>query len=184
MGSIGPPRPVFPAVLAAAPVAILVATLAAGCTTQRASFPGQDTDQVWTALVAVAGTPDYGDVPADERWSVKENSVWLDPAALRIEIYRELVRTTDLGSTRPWSRQRTWRFRVRLEPGDPPTVEFRSRGVGAPLRALEEAERFFEDVSELLGIETAADRETGAATLTPADRRVILATRSGGAGSD
>ena len=180
MGSIGPSRPVFPAVLAAA----LVATLAAGCTTQRASFPGQTTDQVWTALVAVAETPDYGDVPADERWSVKENSVWLDPAALRIEIYRELVRTTDLGSTRPWSRQRTWRFRVRLEPGDPPTVEFRSRGVGAPLRALEEAERFFEDVSELLGIETDADGEENAATLTAGDREVILATRSGDARSN
>ncbi len=180
MESIEPPGPVFPAVLAAA----LVATLAAGCTTQRASFPGQDTDQVWTALVAVAETPDYSDVPADERWSVKENTIWLDSGGLRIEIYRELVRTTDLGSTRPWSKQRTWRFRVRLEPGDPPTVEFRSRGVGAPFRALEEAERFFEDVAELLAVETTADREAGAATLTTADRRVILATRSGGAGSD
>jgi hypothetical protein len=135
------------------PVLLLLAALglsASGCTTARQSFPDHDASQVWTALVAVAQTPDYRDPDPTRRWHVRENQVWVDEEIPLIEIYRELDRVRYPARMDPRREHRTWRFRIILEKEDPPTAQFVSRGWGVPMHASEEARRFFMDVIELL----------------------------------
>ena len=42
------------------PVVLVLAVVCAGCTSQRQSYPGHDPGVLWTAMMAVADTPDYG----------------------------------------------------------------------------------------------------------------------------
>lgn len=139
--------------LALAPLVLMtgLAVAGAGCTVERHTFPGQEPEVLWTAMVAVADTPDYGADEPDRRWSVKENVAHADPDDRRIEIYREIVRHSDLTTVRPKKERRTFRFQVELEEFDPPTVAFRSRGTGVPRHAQEEADRYFADVAGLVG---------------------------------
>ena len=130
---------------------LLAAFTLAGCTSFREEFPGQDVPQLWTALVAVAETPDYSDDDPDKRWIVQENDVWVDEENARIEVYRKVHRLLHRARTEPLLENRTWRFQVVMEQSDPPTAEFVSRGFAVPTHATMEAERFFEDVWSILG---------------------------------
>lgn len=70
----------------------LVTAGIAGCASVEREFDGSPTNQVWSALVAAAESPEYdGPDPAD-RWTVVENEVWIAPEEGRIEIYRRLKR--------------------------------------------------------------------------------------------
>ncbi len=131
-------------------VCVLATLTMSGCTTVRQDFPDQDPGHVWTAMVAVAETPDYSHSDAAKRWIVRENNVWLDTANSRIEIYRELDRVLDLANADPRRENRTWLFRITLDPTDPPLAEFTSRGWGVPMRARDEGLRYFADVLDLL----------------------------------
>jgi len=91
-----------------------------GCTTVLESFPGEDPGHVWTALVAVAQTPDYSDADPAERWMVKENHVYVDEPNARIEIYRELDRVLHRARTTPVREERTWKFQILFDPEDRP----------------------------------------------------------------
>ncbi len=122
-----------------------------GCTQVRQSFPGKDPGQVWTAMVAVANTPDYSDPDPAQRWQVKENRVWIDEETARIEIYRELDRVLNLASAKPRREHRTWEFQILYEGGDPPSATFVSRGWGVPMQAADEGDRYFADVWDMLG---------------------------------
>ena len=130
---------------------LLAAVSLPGCTTIVETFADEDPAHVWTALVAVAQTPDYSDDDPDERWTVKENHVFVDEANARIEIYRELDRVIHRARTNPVRQERTWKFQILFEPGPPPRAIFTSRRLGVPMQAADEAERFFDDVWELLG---------------------------------
>ena len=92
-------------------------------------FAGLPSDQVWTALVAVAQSPSYDD------WTVTDNDVWVDEAARRIEIYRRLRRVIQQPAYKARRENREWRFQVIFEPTDPPQATFTSRGLGVPSHA-------------------------------------------------
>ena len=122
-----------------------------GCTSVKHSFLGYDSDQVWTAMVAVARTPAYDD------WNVAANNVWVDEREYRIEIQRHLRRVRYRPDTDPSRENQTWRFEIRLVELDPPLARFVSRGVGQPTDAYREGNRYFLDVHDLLlGVPTEA----------------------------
>ncbi len=123
-------------------VVILAGTLLCGGTSVRREFLGSPPDQVWTAMVAVANSPDYDD------WTVTQNDVWVDDASQRIEIYRRMRRVIHQPAYKARRENREWRFQVIFEP---PVATFTSRGMGVPAHAQEEAEHFFDDVLDLLG---------------------------------
>ncbi|UCD75273.1 MAG: hypothetical protein JSV91_16000 [Phycisphaerales bacterium] len=125
--------------------------LLAGCTTVRQTFHDQDPQHVWTALIAVAETPDYSSEDPNERWTVDENHVAVFDEERRIEIYRRLDRMLYRPGAKPIRQDRTWRFQILLENLDPPTVAFISRGWGIPQVAQWEARKYYADVWDILG---------------------------------
>lgn len=126
-------------------VVLLAVLTLSGCTTVHQEFAGLPSDQVWTALVAVAESPNY------DEWTVTDNDVWVDEAARRIEIYRRLRRVIHQPAYKARRENREWRFQVIFEPTDPPLATFTSRGLGVPSQAQEEGEHYFQDVMDLLG---------------------------------
>lgn len=143
-----------------------------GCTTAKATFPSESPEAVWTALVAVAESPDYDAEAIDDRWRVKENAVRVDRENARIEIYRQLRRTINKAGSRPWSESQEWRFRIVMEELEPPTAVFTSRGLAVPAHAKAEAKRYFDDVRALLDTESMegagdGERAGGAAQSEP-----------------
>lgn len=127
---------------------VAAAALATGCTTVRQEFRGRDAGQVWTAMQAVAQSPEYRD------WHVMENEVWVDPNQARLEIFRVVERSYNRAGGRPWHERKNWKFQVSMEETDPPIARFTSRGLAVPARASEEGRRFFADVRRLLYAET------------------------------
>src|SRR5687767_3542074 len=102
-------------------IVLACATSFGGCTTIRETFPGHDADQVWTAMVAAARTPDYNHPDYTQRWTVRENQVWVDEENSRIEIFRRLERDLHRPASRPLHEQREWKIQATLEERDPPT---------------------------------------------------------------
>ncbi len=136
------------------PLTLLLLTLSlAGCgVKQRAIMPGRDPDQVWNAMVAVAQTPDYSSSPDPAmRWTVRENDVWIDSDASRIEIYRRVERELRQPLEQPRRETRDWKIAVLLEKRDPPTILFQTRNSGVAAHAWDEAERYFNEVAQFLG---------------------------------
>jgi hypothetical protein len=130
---------------------LLVMALGSGCTTVRETFPDKTPEQVWTALVAVAETPDYDAEDPADRWHIRENRATVFDESARIEIYRRLQRVRHPERARPLTQSRTWRFQVTLVSTDPPRAKFVSRGPAIPSHAEDEANRYFDDVWMLLG---------------------------------
>ncbi|MCH8316306.1 MAG: hypothetical protein IIA64_10070 [Planctomycetes bacterium] len=125
-------------------VVLLAVSMLFGCTTVHQEFAGLPSDQVWTALLAVAESPNYDD------WIVTDNDVWVDEATQRIEIYRRLRRVIQQPAYKARRENREWRFQVIFELTDPPLATFTSRGLGVPSHAQHEGERYFLDVLDLL----------------------------------
>ena len=115
-----------------------------GCTSVEHSFLGYGSDQVWTAMVAVARTPAYDD------WKVAANDVWVDEREYRIEVHRHLRRVLYRPVAEAHRESQTWRFEIRLVELDPPLARFVSRGLGQPTDARREGNRYFLDVHDLL----------------------------------
>lgn len=148
-----------PTLLATVPSAVLIC-LMAGCTSRSANFEGYADDQVWSAMVAAARTPEYDD------WKVQDNQVMVDESGKRLEIYRYLKRLYVTPFADPQKEQEEWRIQVVLsrdESLDVPTVEFMARQVSVPAHVWREADRYFAQVRSLLGPATAPATET----LTP-----------------
>ncbi len=144
-------------------VVLLAVSVLFGCTTVHQEFAGLPSDQVWTALVAVAESPGYDD------WIVTDNDVWVDEAAHRIEIYRRLRRVIHQPAYKARRENREWRFQVIFEPTDPPLATFTSRGLGVPSHAQHEGERYFLDVLDLLGGMPPADEAPSTASSDTSD---------------
>src|SRR5688572_5270240 len=132
-------------------ISVGATTVLAACTTIREAFPGHEADEVWTAMVAAARTPDYNHPDYTRRWMVRENQVWVDDENSRIEIFRRVERDLYRPASKSLQEQREWKIQAALGERDPPTIRFRSRQVGVPAHAWDEAERYFDDVWELLG---------------------------------
>lgn len=122
-----------------------------GCTTVTQSFPGEAPAHVWTALIAIAESPQYDDPDPARRWFIRENDVWVDEAGSRIEIYRKLDRLLVRPGTKPQRQRQTWEFRILLDVVEgEPHAKFVSRGSAVPTHAQSEGERYFRDVRMLL----------------------------------
>jgi hypothetical protein len=138
------------ALLAAVPVAAIVVSLA-GCTTRSATFGGYGDDQVWSAMVAAARTPEYDD------WKVRDNEVFVDDASRRLEVYRVLKRLYVTPFADPRKEEEEWRLQIVLgrdEALDAPTVDFTARQISVPAHVWREADRYFAQVRSLLGAPT------------------------------
>ena len=129
---------------------IISFVLLGGCSAQYHTFDGHSADDVWQAMLTVARTPDYKTGPPTERWTVRENQVWVDPEVNRIEIFRRLERVLYQPASNPQHEDRQWKFQVVLEERDPPKVMFFSREMGVPAHAWDEAERYFDEVRDVL----------------------------------
>lgn len=137
---------------------ILVLAMLTGCgvTEKRAIVTGRDPAQIWAAMKAVANEPDYYATSVDvgERWVVRENNVWVDEDAGRIEVYRRLEREIHMPLSKPRHETRDWKFEITLrQPPSPaaPIMFFRTRNSGVPAHAWEEASRYFDEVEQFLG---------------------------------
>lgn len=124
---------------------VISLALLSGCSTITETYPGHPADQVWTAMQAVAESPEYDD------WHVVENETWVDPDLARIEIYRVNRRVLHRPGAKPLDEKRTWKFQVLLVDVDPPTAAFKTRSFAIPAQAQVEAEQYLEDVWQVLG---------------------------------
>lgn len=176
-------RPVRRPVARVAILALAVLA-AAGCRVQERAYPDHSPATVWAAVRAVAQTPDYATVDPADRWNVDRNEVLLDEAAGRLEIHRELSRTHLRTRGDQFVERRRWKLGVTVSPmgaavatDDAESVEaaevaaaptgtivrLASRGPAIPMQVHLEAERFFDQVRELLaapaglGIEVATE---------------------------
>jgi len=138
------------------------ALMAAGCSTYRHEYPDHSSEQVWSAALAVAESPDYGDT-----WNVTENHVWIDDEWARIEVTRELRRIVKKPYHQSVKERRDWQFRIELVSDDPATLEFTNRNPTIPGWSYEEAERFFTEVNEMLLAVPAAGVEDAEPTTQP-----------------
>lgn len=144
---------------ATVPVAALLVSMT-GCTTRSATFEGYADDQVWSAMVAAARTPEYDD------WKVQDNEVMVDESGKRLEIYRYLKRLYVTPFADPQKEQEEWRLQIVLSRDaslDAPTVDFTARQVSVPAHVWREADRYFAQVRTLLGPPTAKDAAKDAA---------------------
>ena len=157
----------------------LAVLAAAGCRVQERAYPDHAPATVWAAVLAVAESPDYATGASVDRWNVDRNEVLLDEAAGRLEIHRELSRTHLRTRGDQFLERRRWKLGVTVSsmaPGQPaaddaapPTgaiVRLASRGPAIPMQVHLEAERFFDQVSELLAVPADLGIEVGA---EPAD---------------
>ncbi len=131
---------------------------ACGVTERRQLMPGRDQEQVWSAMTAVAQTPDYYMQSEDvtQRWIVVENNVWIDDETHRMEVQRRLERELHQPRSPVRHETREWKFEIALEQPKPskggePVMLFRTRNSGVPAHAWEEAERYFDEVEKFLG---------------------------------
>lgn len=127
-------------------VAIFVA--ASGCTSRSATFEGYGEDQVWSAMVAAARTPEYDD------WKVRDNEVFIDDAGRRLEVYRLLKRLYVTPHSDPRKEEEEWRLQIVLSHDDAldaPAVDFTARQLSVPAHVWREADRYFAQVRALLG---------------------------------
>lgn len=129
----------------------LIATaFTAGCTSVTETYPAHESAQVWTALIAVAETPEYDAPDPADRWWVKENAVQVFDDESRIEIYRELDRMLHRPGAKPEREFRRWKLQVRFVSEPVPSATVTSRGAAFPVDAQEEIARYFADVRDLL----------------------------------
>ena len=132
---------------------LFVGLLFAGCSSRTATFPGFSDPEVWNAMVTVAKNPEYKD------WFVFENEVWTNRPSGEIEIDRFLRRDLVQVGQDPVRQEERWKFRVTFEHTDQPTLKFTARQVKIPALLWREADRYFADMRNILGIE--AESEIG-----------------------
>lgn len=154
--------------IATSAVAFFVA--ASGCTSRSATFEGYGEDQVWSAMVAAARSPEYDD------WKVRDNEVYIDESGRRLEVYRILKRLYVTPYSDPRKEEEEWRLQIVLTHDrslDAPAVDFTARQVSVPAHVWREADRYFAQVRTLLGPSaspppsTPAPTDTGASAPTP-----------------
>lgn len=119
-----------------------------GCVTRSQPLSGYSSDDVWIAMQAVADSPSYND------WHIVQNDVYANDDTRCIEVYRELKRLYVSPYSDPRKEEEEWRFQIALlqeaETGTP-TINFTARQFALPAHVWDEADRYFAQVTALLG---------------------------------
>ncbi|MEE2973206.1 MAG: hypothetical protein VX672_08770 [Planctomycetota bacterium] len=123
---------------------VLLGLALGGCSKQTATFPGHSDPEVWNAMVTVAENPVYDD------WHVFENEIAADRTRGRIEIFRILRRDLVRVGQDPIRQEEDWRFQVQFLYSDPPTIQFTARQASIPAHLWREADRYFDDMRQIL----------------------------------
>ena len=132
------------------PYGILLLTLF-GCALPTKHWPDENKEYVWSAMVAAAKAPDYSSHDPRKRWIVIENDVDVNNQLARIVVRRKLSRSLKLPRQNEQTDHREWFFVIKLLPEAEPTVTFDVTGYQlVPVRTLDEAERYFSQVDNLL----------------------------------
>lgn len=138
-GAGGAPRALACVLLAALP-------LLGGCRLGSVSraYPGVSEQQLWSATVLAARQPELTD------WFVTENGVFVDEAAHRIEIHRELKR--DVMKSQAVQRQtEVWSFSVDVDASDRvPRVIMQPRGRIRGGSFFSQSDQFFRQIDARL----------------------------------
>ncbi len=127
-------------------VLLAVAPLLGGCRLGSVSraYPGVSEQQLWSATVLAARQPELTD------WFVTENGVFVDEAAHRIEIHRELKR--DVMKAQAVQRQtEVWSFSVDVDTSDRiPRVIMQPRGRIRGGSFFSQSDQFFRQIDARL----------------------------------
>ena len=122
-----------------------------GCSTPERSWAAHSRDVVWTAMLAVAQSPEYDHQNAIQRWHVLENDVNQDSNAGIIKVRRTIRRAIRLPRQEVQRDFREIIFQVVLLPKEPQVTVFEALSFQyVPVRSVEESTRFFNQMEELL----------------------------------
>ena len=122
-----------------------------GCSTPSRTWEGVDRSTVWTAMIAVAESPEYKAVDPKKRWVVAQNDVAVHAETGQIEIHRILRRTLVLPRQREQHDTRDLFLEITLSTTSPPTTMFKELSMQLiPVRTIEEADLYFDQVENLL----------------------------------
>ena len=131
--------------------------VAMGCSTTSHSWPGDDRSVVWSAMVAAAHAPEYTSDDPRKRWVVVENTVKENSNLGHIQVHRVLARSLKLPRQAVQNDRRSWFFDIYLLPVEienptaPPTTSFHATSnTWIPVRAIDEADRYFHLIDNLL----------------------------------
>ena len=123
------------------------------CSSPTRTWVGHSPDEVWTAMIAVAQAPEYHSDNPRKRWHVFENDVVVDSDFGAIRIHRVLRRSMKLPMQPVQRDDREMIFEISLKNQLPPITEFNELSAQlVPVRTLDEAERYFNQVDELLNM--------------------------------
>jgi hypothetical protein len=102
-------------------------------------------------MIAAAKAPDYSATDPRKRWVVVENNVDVNATLSRIVVRRKLARSLQLPRQNEQKDTRDWLFVIKLLSEQSPTVTFDVPETQlVPARSLDEADRYFSQVDELL----------------------------------
>lgn len=122
-----------------------------GCSTPSRVWDGEDRSVVWTAMVAVAHSPEYKSPDPRRRWLVAQNDVVAHADSGRIEIHRKLRRSLKLPRQREQIDVREYFIDITLLPTLPAETTFELLNEKfIPVRSLDEADLYFDQVESLL----------------------------------
>jgi|TARA_B100000315_G_scaffold209660_1_gene205543 site-specific DNA-cytosine methylase len=126
----------------------------ASCSTPQQSWPNQSKEVVWTAMVAVANSPDYGAPDPRKRWIVVKNKVDANSQTGKILVNRTIARSLQLPLQIEQNEERSWLFDIQLLPNQIPTVTFDTvKQPMVPAQVHDEANRYFEQINELIQLD-------------------------------
>ncbi len=102
-------------------------------------------------MVAAAKAPEYNAIDPKKRWIVLANTVEVRSETGIILIRRKLARSIKLPRQVEQTDERDWFFTIQLLPGQLPKATFDTVGQTlVPARVQDEAQRYFEQVDELV----------------------------------
>ena len=123
------------------------------CSSPTRTWEGHSPDEVWTAMIAVAQAPEYQSDNPRKRWHVFENYVVVNSESGEIRVHRVLRRSMKLPMQPVQRDDREMIFQISMKEQAPPTTEFKELSTQlVPVRTLDEAERYFNQVDELLNM--------------------------------
>ena len=104
-------------------------------------------------MIAVAQAPEYQSDNPRKRWHVFENDIIVNRTSGEIRIHRVLRRSMKLPMQPVQRDDREMIFKISLKNQIPPITEFKELSTQlVPVRTLDEAERYFNQVDELLNM--------------------------------
>ena len=130
----------------------LAIILLSSCSASSKTWKGYSSDEIWTAMIAVAKSPDYSADNPRNRWHVLENVVQINTEDSEIKIHRILRRSIKLAMQSVQVDNREMILKISLENNEFPEVKFEELSSQIiPARALNESHLFFNQLDELLG---------------------------------